>query len=82
MTHKALPGRLTAGEHRVLTEAARGGTLDEVAARLYLAHATVKTSLRRATRRMGATNTTHLLALAIATGQITPDVAAGTAVQR
>jgi DNA-binding CsgD family transcriptional regulator len=75
-------GHITKGQARILTEYARGGSCADVAARLGLALSTVKNHLHLAGRRLGATSTVHLLALAITAGDIDPDCADGTAVPR
>jgi DNA-binding CsgD family transcriptional regulator len=67
--------RVSPSEVNVLLEIAKGGTKEEVAARMFLSVHTVKTHVRRATARMGATNTAHLIALAIAKGVIPADAA-------
>lgn len=82
MTAAPPPGHLTPSEARILTETARGGSHAEIAARLYLSEDRVRNGLCNARRRMGATTTVHLLALAITTGQVDPDCADGTAVPR
>lgn len=82
MTTQQPPGRITRAQARVLTEIARGGSHAEVAARLGLDESTVASHLDDARRRIGATTTVHLLALAITAGDIDPDCADGTAVVR
>lgn len=83
MSRQTTPaGHLTAAEALVLGEIAKGGTNVQVGRRLGLTRQAVVMRLERARHRLGATNTTHLLALAIATRQIPAGVAAGTAVTR
>lgn len=82
MTTRTPPGRLTPRERAVLTQLARGGSQAEVAARLNLTPSGVKNHIYRASRRLGATTTVHLLALAITAGDIDPDCATGTEVAR
>lgn len=45
--------RLTPRERAVLTEAAHGGTVDEIAARLWVTRNTVKSQLSSAYRKLG-----------------------------
>jgi DNA-binding CsgD family transcriptional regulator len=66
----------------VVAEYARGGTSADVAARLFLEPTTVRTHTKTARRRLRATSNVHLLALAIAAGDIPADVATGTAAPR
>lgn len=81
MTGRRLtPGRISEAEARILTEIARGGSHAEVAARLHLSHDRVRNAMCDARRRVGATTTVHLLALAITAGDVDPDCADGTAV--
>lgn len=70
---------LKRAEARVLTEIARGSTPAQAATRLNLTRNTVHWNINQARRRAGATSTVHLLALAIANGDIAPDCANGTA---
>jgi len=77
-------GQLTPAQKRVVAEFARGGNREDVAARLRLSIHTVKAHLRKASKRMGATSTAHLVALAIAhrlipAGTALPNGAAHTA---
>lgn len=74
--------RVTPAQARVLAEVARGGSHADVAARLHLTESTVTHTMCNARVRVGATSSVHLLALAIAAGDIPADVAAGTAVLR
>lgn len=76
------PGHLTPAEALVLNEIAKGGTNRQVGRRLGITQRAVVMRMERARKRIGATNTTHLLALAIATRQIAPGVATGTAVEK
>jgi DNA-binding CsgD family transcriptional regulator len=75
-------GHLSPAEARVVAEYARGGTSADVAARLFLEPTTVRTHTKTARRRLRATSNVHLLALAIAAGDIPADVATGTAAPR
>ena len=57
--------------HRdVLSLAAQGLTQQQSATRLYVSRHTVEAHLTEARKRLDATNTTHAVALAIATGQL------------
>lgn len=67
----------TPTERLVLIAVARGGDLTAVAARTGRGLQTVKTHLARMKKRSGATSIAHLLALAIAYGQVPVDVALG-----
>lgn len=82
MTRRVPPGRITPAQTRVLTAIAQGGTQATVAGHLHLAESTVRNILLDARKRVGATTTTHLLALVIAEGDLPRDVADGTAVRR
>lgn len=68
--HPTPPGHISPAEARVLAEYARGGQLPEVAARLYLARSTCAHALKTARARVGATSNVHLLALAVAAGDV------------
>lgn len=72
--------RVTIAQARILTEVARGGSHADVAARLHLTETTVAHTMADARKRVGATSSVHLLAIAIAAGDIPADVAKGTAV--
>lgn len=76
----ASPRLLSDAEARALTELARGGKPAEVAARLGVTRHTLHWTINQARRKAGATSTVHLLALAIAAGDIDPDCADGTAI--
>lgn len=65
------PGHISPAEARVLAEYARGGELSDVAARLHLARSTCAHALKTARGRVGATSNVHLLALAVAAGDVT-----------
>lgn len=74
--------QINACEHAVLTHIARGETVQGAANRLGITEVAATHRLYRARRRMHATTTTHLLALAIATRQLAAGVAAGSEVDR
>jgi DNA-binding CsgD family transcriptional regulator len=74
--------RVTRAQARILAEVARGGTHADVARRLNLTETTVAHTMADARKRVGATTTVHLLALAIAAGDIPAAVGKGTAVAR
>ncbi|WP_127843067.1 response regulator transcription factor [Actinomyces wuliandei] len=57
-------GRLTDREREVVQAAAEGLTTEQIAARLYVSASTVKTHLRSAQERMGASNRVQLAVLA------------------
>jgi DNA-binding CsgD family transcriptional regulator len=57
--------RLTGREREVLILLADGLQLDEIAARLGIGSETVRTHVRKASERLGATNRTHAVAIAI-----------------
>lgn len=57
----------------VLIGAARGELPEETAARLRIAHDTVKTARRRAVMRLEARSVTHAVAIAVTAGWITPE---------
>lgn len=82
MTAAPPPGHLTPAEARILTGVACGGSYADVAARLNLSEDRIRNAMHNARRRMGATTSVHLLALAITAGDIDPDCADGTAVPR
>lgn len=75
-------GRLTKREQQVLTLLARGVTYEGTAAVLGMTHRTAVNHMIKARKRVGATTTVHLLALAITAGDIDPDCADGTGVTR
>jgi DNA-binding CsgD family transcriptional regulator len=56
---------LTGREREVLTLLAQGLQLDEIGTRLGIGAETVRTHLRKATERLGASNRTHAVAIAI-----------------
>jgi len=56
---------LTAREREVLTLLAQGRQLDEIARQLGIGSETVRTHVRKATERLGASNRTHAVAIAI-----------------
>jgi DNA-binding CsgD family transcriptional regulator len=62
--------RLTNRERQVLTELAKGGTLDHIAGELSLSTTTVRTHVRNALVRLGAQNRAHAVALALRDGEI------------
>lgn len=66
-------GRLTAREREVVALIADGLSGEEVALRLFLSPATVRTHLRNAMDRTGAKTRPHLVALAAKAGEITID---------
>ncbi|SEO83203.1 LuxR C-terminal-related transcriptional regulator [Actinacidiphila rubida] len=82
MTTTTAARRLTTAELRTLTEVARGGGRDAVAARLGLSPLTVKSQLRNASKKLRARSTAHLVTIAIRTRQLPVDVAAGSEVTR
>lgn len=72
----ALHGRpLDADETDTLARIARGHEYADIAIGVYGGLKTVKARLRRAYRKLGAHNSPHAVALAIATGQLPADVA-------
>lgn len=56
---------LTGREREVLLLLAQGRQLDEIALGLGIGSETVRTHLRKASQRLGATNRTHAVAIAI-----------------
>ena len=56
---------LTGREREVLSLLAQGLQLDEIAERLGIGAETVRTHVRKATERLGASNRTHAVAIAI-----------------
>ncbi len=66
------PVRLTPREIDVLTLTANGRTRDEIAVLLKIGPATVKDHLQRASLKLGGSNKTHAVALAIQQGLIRP----------
>ncbi|MDX2552575.1 hypothetical protein ACKI1J_42880 [Streptomyces scabiei] len=57
----------------VLVGAARGEAPEETAARLRIAHATVKNTRKRAVLRLGARSVSHAVAVSVAAGWITAE---------
>lgn len=74
------PGRLSQAELRILAEVARGRGLQAAATRLGLTLHGVKAALLKSRRALHARTTGHLIAIAIRTRQLPPDIAAGTEV--
>lgn len=66
-------GRLTAREREVVALVAQGLSGEEVALRLFLSPATVRTHLRNAMDRKGAKTRPHLVALTAGSGEISLD---------
>lgn len=66
--------RLSTRELEVLDLASRGETAKEIALHLSLSVETVNTLLARARRKLGATRTTHAVALAIRMGLLGPGI--------
>jgi DNA-binding NarL/FixJ family response regulator len=64
---------LTAREREVCTLLATGLDGEEIAERLFLSAETVRTHIRNAMQRAGVKTRAHLVAQAIATGEIQPD---------
>jgi len=60
------PPHLTPTEAHIVIGLARGMSYAEIAQCLNVTHGTVQSMRKRAARRLGATNSTHLVALAIA----------------
>jgi DNA-binding CsgD family transcriptional regulator len=71
------PSPLSAREHEVLTLIADGLTLLEVADRLTISPATVRTHAANIYRKLGARNRPHAVALGLGLGLITPPRQAG-----
>jgi LuxR family quorum sensing-dependent transcriptional regulator len=72
-SHDHIPApreRLTSREIEIMTWTARGKTQWEVAALLSISEETVKRHIRNARRKLGATNKTHAIALALRHGFI------------
>jgi DNA-binding CsgD family transcriptional regulator len=63
---------LTRGQLQLVERAARGETAVEIAAALGVAANTVEMGLLRARLRLGARNTAHLAAIAVARGLVDP----------
>jgi DNA-binding CsgD family transcriptional regulator len=61
---------LTRGQLQLVERAARGETALEIAAALGVAANTVEMGLQRARLRLGARNTAHLAAIAVARGLV------------
>lgn len=64
------PRPLSEREIQVLTRLAKGMSLTETGAELFISYHTVKDHIGRARRAIGARNKVHLLALAVTTGQL------------
>ena len=64
---------LSVREHQVLGLLADGLTAEEVAQRLSVSGATVRTHVRNAVARMGARTRTHAVAMALRTGELSAD---------
>lgn len=62
---------LSPQEHEILIAVAHGLTDKQIAARLYLSHATVKTHLGRMSIKLGASNRTNMVTIAFLTGVLT-----------
>lgn len=69
-TRPSHPWRLSSREKEVLLWAAHGKSAWETAQILTISEATVFTHLRNVRRKLGASNTTHAVALALSAGQI------------
>ena len=69
-TGRAIDGKLTVTERRVLELADEGFTVDETAAHLFVHAETVKSHRKNAQRRLGARNIAHAVAVALRTGEI------------
>lgn len=73
--HRPAPdrlARLTAREHEVLVQVARGLSNAEVAAALHLAEATVKTHLSRVLVKLGLRDRAQVVVFAYESGLIRP----------
>jgi len=68
LTPAAAPVALTRREREILTHAAGGMTTDEIASTVGISRATVRTYMTRAVEKLGATNRTHAIALAVGMG--------------
>jgi DNA-binding NarL/FixJ family response regulator len=71
-SERALLAQLTAREHEVLLEIARGLTNAEIAARLVLSEATVKTHVGRILSKLELRDRVQIVVFAYETGLITP----------
>lgn len=68
------PFLLSPRQGQVLALAAQGFTHQQIGLRLALSPCTVRAHLARARERLGALNTTHAVALALALGVISMDI--------
>jgi len=71
-SERALLAQLTAREHEVLLEVARGLTNAEIAGRLVLSEATVKTHVGRILSKLDLRDRVQIVVFAYETGLITP----------
>jgi DNA-binding CsgD family transcriptional regulator len=71
-TPLGVTAQLTVRQRHVLQLVARGRTLEDIADQLSLSPMTVSTHIRNALQKLGAHNRAHAIAIAIATGEITP----------
>ncbi|GAA2629946.1 LuxR C-terminal-related transcriptional regulator [Streptomyces axinellae] len=69
---RVLDGRLSDGQYEALLLAANGLTARQIATRLGTSEQGIHLRLNQAARSVGAHSRTHLVALAMATGLITP----------
>lgn len=67
---------LTERERRVLSELALGRSTEEMAATIYLSPHTVRSHIKSAMAKLGARTRAQAVALALADGTITADLAA------
>lgn len=82
MTAAPPAGHLSRQQTRALTLVAHGLSYAQVAKRMSIHQGTVDNYLWKARTALGAATTGHAIALAIAGGHLSADVAAGTAVTR